>query len=1259
MDCEFFLKGFWRSRHRHSTLSMHNLREAGDFIPMSTLTLKTFSVLLFNLLCGLVPCDPEYRAPDVNPDPGPLTRAHNEDFPSHSFTVQTGSGRVEGYPMKTIEGRDISAFEGIPYGESTGGDNRFKAPVPKKSWDGTWRAHKPGPYCMQYSFYKIFRVIGSEDCLYLNVFTPEVPRDTGDRALPVIIYFHGGSYFMGGGHEYGPSYMLDHDVVLVTINYRLGILGFLSTGDEASPGNYGLKDQALALKWVHENIDKFGGDPNRVTLLGSSAGASSVHLHMISNSTRNYFRNGVSQSATAFNHWGIQPVEVALKWTHKLAKLIKCPTTHSRELMDCVRQTNPDYLTVQTARLFDWLPVPPVLFAPTIEPEGPNAFLTMSPLEAYARNLTSDKPWIATITKEEGFTGIFVTTLLGKLPTLRRHWNKLLRYWLEFDYATDEPLQITDKITKFYIGDQSTWSISNEKLGEMATDRYFLFGLHKALQAHAQVAPASTYAYLFNYTGVHNLANVAGIRSDEWGVGHGEDAFYFFNSSFVYDAFRRDEPDYLISKLVINLVVNFADKGVPVYTKDNGEDMVIWNPVGDPADMKFLQIDEDCHLFQYNFDCIITYESCQPLSSSPVTLFPCEEGDSRLKLILHQNILFHKMIAAFMVNLLCAIVPCDPQFRPPEISELTGPRLGKRFLAPEVTHPTVHLKSGDVQGFLMTSAGGNRIHTFEGIPYGEAPIGKLRFRSPVPKKPWKSILKAIKTGPDCLQFSPTKMFRVYGNEDCLFVNVYSAKLPEKSFEPLLPVIVWIHGGSFYYGSGADYGPTYLLDEKIVLVTLNYRLGILGFMSLGDKHAPGNLGLKDQALAIKWVYDNVHMFGGDPKRITLVGQSAGGASVHLHMLSPMSRPYIHAAVSMSGTAFNNFAVKNITKIKKYTERVASKFRCVSPNLPLESQSEEIVNCLRRQDPVKLVGYQSRLPTWGPFPITLFTPVVESPHDPDSFLTEVPSVAYEKGDVSKIPWMVTITEDEGLYPLLIAYGLWMIPKLRQNFSDLAPQILEYTHMDTAAAERVTGQVMDYYFPNGSIMNASFSKLSEPFSDRIFVNEFHEALLAHSKIAPTYAYIFRYKGKYNVANFMGINTPEWGAGHAEDVFYMFNSSVLYHGFKKSDPERQLSQLMVNLVSNFAARMEPMLTLNDSQPVRIWHPVDPNDVKFLQLDWNIKMIPEPFTDRINFWKVKVILGKVKHPDATKIFETDVDFIIRYSQGPLLLFHFRKKVFE
>ncbi|KAJ4446942.1 hypothetical protein ANN_13644 [Periplaneta americana] len=165
-------------------------------------------------------------------------------------------------------------------------------PQPPESWTGVLKATKEGPDCIQKPFPELPslpEIVGDEDCLYLNVYTPRLPADgEATELLPVMFWIHSGGWVSGSGSSdlYGPQYLLDKEIVLVTINYRLGPLGFLSTGDEVCPGNNGLKDQLAALRWVRDNIAAFGGNPNSVTIFGESAGGASVHHHVLSESSR-------------------------------------------------------------------------------------------------------------------------------------------------------------------------------------------------------------------------------------------------------------------------------------------------------------------------------------------------------------------------------------------------------------------------------------------------------------------------------------------------------------------------------------------------------------------------------------------------------------------------------------------------------------------------------------------------------------------------------------------------------------------------------------------------------------------------------------------------------------------------------------------------------------------------------------------------------------------------------------------------------------
>ena len=191
---------------------------------------------------------------------------------SEDLLVNTTNGAVLGRYMKSNTGRTIRAFMGIPYAEPPVGDLRFRSPQPKKSWHPNILAtQNEPPKCAQLHFLTT-EFEGQEDCLYLNVYAPEHRHHEKHTKFPVMVYIHGGSLITGHGgiSEFGPDYILDTDVILVTGNYRLSVFGFLSTEDENMSGNYGLKDQVAILRWVKENIEDFGGDKDSVTISGSS-----------------------------------------------------------------------------------------------------------------------------------------------------------------------------------------------------------------------------------------------------------------------------------------------------------------------------------------------------------------------------------------------------------------------------------------------------------------------------------------------------------------------------------------------------------------------------------------------------------------------------------------------------------------------------------------------------------------------------------------------------------------------------------------------------------------------------------------------------------------------------------------------------------------------------------------------------------------------------------------------------------------------------
>jgi len=221
--------------------------------------------------------------------------------------------------------------------------------------------------------------------------------------------------------------------------------------------------------------------------------------------------------------------------------------------------------------------------------------------------------------------------------------------------------------------------------------------------------------------------------------------------------------------------------------------------------------------------------------------------------------------------------------------------------------PVIETVSGLVSGRLAPSD--SDVAVFKGVPYAAPPVGALRWKPPRPAEQWDGIRKCTRFGPH----SPQPKQIIYAgragpqDEDCLYLNIWAPLSTLGKGETKLPVMVWIHGGGFTTGSGADlfYNGTALAGQSVVLVTINYRLGPFGFMAHpllsaeSERGVSGNYGLLDQIAALEWVRDNIARFGGDPECVTIFGESAGSAGVCRHMVSPLSKGLFHRAIAQSG------------------------------------------------------------------------------------------------------------------------------------------------------------------------------------------------------------------------------------------------------------------------------------------------------------------------------------------------------------------------
>ncbi|XP_059046548.1 juvenile hormone esterase-like [Achroia grisella] len=486
-------------------------------------------------------------------------------------------------------GGSYVAFKGIPYAKPPIGKLRFKAPEPPESWDGVRDATQHGPICPQYNE-RMDRIhIGTEDCLYLNVYTKTV---TPAKPLPVMVWIHGGSFYTGSGDSdfYGPEFFMMHDVILVTFNYRLEVLGFLCLNNEEVPGNAGLKDQVAALKWVNKNIAVFGGDPNNVTIFGCSAGSGACSLHLISKMSKGLFHKAILQSGVCLSEWcyNIYPTERAFQ----LGKLLGKETEDSTELLEFLRNEPTSSLVkiqlpILESKFFDL--ADNIFFGPVIEKSYPNVdnFLTEHPLELVRKGHLADVPIILGYTSGEG---IEVARQLPKLMPFLSTTGAVVPRELKLKWPIEQLIEADKKIRNHYFGGKDISAEILKDLVKLESDKLFIYNIIRFARYHTHYNSNPAYLYKFvaeterNY--VKKLYNMESVE----GVCHSDELHYLFNVTCL-DIPLSEESKHIIKDFV-RLWTNFAITGNPTPSSTS----VQWK--------QFTEKERNCYTIGKQFTCV-------------------------------------------------------------------------------------------------------------------------------------------------------------------------------------------------------------------------------------------------------------------------------------------------------------------------------------------------------------------------------------------------------------------------------------------------------------------------------------------------------------------------------------------------------------------------------------------------------------------------------------------------------------------------------
>ncbi len=457
------------------------------------------------------------------------------------------------------------------------------------------------------------------------------------------------------------------------------------------------------------------------------------------------------------------------------------------------------------------------------------------------------------------------------------------------------------------------------------------------------------------------------------------------------------------------------------------------------------------------------------------------------------------------------------------------------------------------------------INKFLGIPYAASPVEARRWRPPQPYGRWHGVLKATQLGNQCPQLD------FFGNElgveDCLFLNVYtpSVKKHDEKNEGRrhgLPVMVWIHGGSLVTGSGGLYDPTPLVEKgDVIVVTINYRLGVLGFLAHpaldAEGHLNGNYGLMDQQFALRWVQRNIAAFGGDPHRVTIFGESAGGLSVYSHLASPTAAGLFHRAIAQSG------AYASFQDYQQYIVPLAAAELSGSAFAALIGCSDGTAQCLRATPATTLVTAQ---------PSEIY-PIVDG-----TVLTLPPGAAFFSGLFNRVPVITGSNRDEWRLYVALGYDYVGNPLTNAAYPQAVADFVPPGPLhDFFVQLLLLRYPLSNYPPPPGVVSAPLA-LGALGTDVVFSCSGRNAALLLSQRVPTYTYEFNDANAPLSFGFVPASFP-LGSYHVSEVQYLFNVPGVASPF--SSAQQQLSDAMISYWSQFAETGDP-----NASGTPVWSP-------------------------------------------------------------------------
>jgi len=461
----------------------------------------------------------------------------------------------------------------------------------------------------------------------------------------------------------------------------------------------------------------------------------------------------------------------------------------------------------------------------------------------------------------------------------------------------------------------------------------------------------------------------------------------------------------------------------------------------------------------------------------------------------------------------------------------------------------VAIESGRVAGKLLASG----VRAYLGLPYAASPTGAMRWREPQRVKPWSGVYNADRFAPECIQIlRPHNINHYFGeeatSEDCLYLNLWIP--PDAMEESRLPVIVWIYGGGLSIGSAAmaNYSGDKLAEKGVVFVSLGYRVGAFGFMSHPELtaespfHASGNYGYLDQLAALQWVRTNIQRFGGDPARVTVMGQSAGAGSAFSLQASPLAKDLFHRIVGMSGGGFR-FGVQLPTQ----QEAEAS-------GLELEKALRvDSLAALRNVPADRILAVQAEFQLGGTAGTVRFRPNLDS-----HFMPKQPREVFAAGGQNDVPLLLGFTRDESSNELRTAKDLAQFREAaKKYFGDRSEEFLRLYAATEADVSKVGAQAARDGGMATSMRSWAYAQLEKGSE-------------------PVYLYMYSHAHSYAPGvTFADLNPQAAGAYHSSEIPFFLLTLDAYNHIRPTrawtEADRALATNMSDLLVAFASSGTP----------------------------------------------------------------------------------------